>query len=151
MSDKSPWRKELWHRIESIHTAYWLWELAVAAWLAWGSRRLMPHTIGPADYWLPVAVFLGTVAVLTTLTQFVLWLIRKFRFWRHRPSLAIAAHSGQAATVEITHLDHQRSGSRVFVFSTCLMDGRIPILAFVSLICSRMATVRERYNLAKAK
>jgi hypothetical protein len=103
MEEKRHWRQKLWHRIESIHTAYWLWEIALAALAAWNSRRFMPHTINPTDYWFPVAVFFGTLAVLTTLVQIATWGFSKFRVWRHPPSLRITPHGGKCAAVEIQY------------------------------------------------
>jgi hypothetical protein len=103
MEEKRHWGQKLWRQIESIHTAYWLWEIALAALAAWNSRRFMPHTISPTDYWLPVTVFFGTLAVLTTFIQIATWSRTKIRLWRHPPSLKIVAHSGKEASVEITH------------------------------------------------
>jgi hypothetical protein len=103
METKPHWWQRLWHRIESIHTAYWLWEISFAALAAWNSRHLMPHTIGPADYWLPVAVFFGTLAVLATLLQIATWSFTKIKVWRHPPSLQITPHGGTGASVEIMH------------------------------------------------
>jgi hypothetical protein len=103
MAEKRSWGRRLWGRLETIHTLVWLWDLAVAAWAAWGSRKFIPHRIGPADYWLPIAVFFGSLAVVVTLTQFARAIIGRIRMWRHPPSLTIMPHGGTSATVEITH------------------------------------------------
>jgi len=103
MEEKPHWWRKLWHRIESIHTAYWLWEIALAALAAWKSRQLIPHTIGPTDYWLPIAVFIGTLAILTTLIQIATWSWIKFRRWRYPPSLRVVAQGGKSAAIEIHH------------------------------------------------
>jgi hypothetical protein len=101
MEEKTHWWQRLWHRIESVHTAYWLWEIALAALAAWNSRRFMPHTISPTGYWFPITVFFGTLAILTTFVQITTRTYRSAmgRIYRKRLIARLHALDGQERAI----------------------------------------------------